>query len=268
MDNQEIHTEKEKLNPVTMPELDSATANKLLDGVFAACDATPSALPVEMLETWGNYRRTEFRIGRIISYVLLVVLILLPLMFFKPTIVAKRVSVDASNNATYEIQIKTLLPVDGVTATLDDKAVALERTDSKHYRLAVTDNGVLKVQAYSINGQSITRSYDVSHLDKEKPQLVKSYTQDGSVYIVVRDTYSGIDYENIKGVDTDGNEVKPDSTDEKTSTIVFKMPARAITVTISDKAGNELAILLSPDEQPAAPAAEDASQQPAEEAAE
>ena len=59
------------------------------------------------------------------------------------------------------------------------------------------------------------------------------------MYILVRDTYSGIDYENISGLE-------PEEYDETTGLITFRVPSDTVTLTIPDKAGNEISLLLSP----------------------
>ena len=86
------------------------------------------------------------------------------------------------------------------------------------------------------------RTYTVSHLDIDKPVFIKSYTKDGLVYLVVQDTYSGIDYENIRGL-------RPESYDIEEGVITFKIPETSTSVTIPDHAGNELKLLISPTEE-------------------
>ena len=55
-----FHPDNSSLNNTEhtdIPELDTQTANQLLDNVFAACDMEPSVVPVEVLESWGNYKK-------------------------------------------------------------------------------------------------------------------------------------------------------------------------------------------------------------------
>ena len=82
-----FHPDNSSLNNTEhtdIPELDTQTANQLLDNVFAACNMEPSVVPVEVLESWGNYKKHGFNLGRTLAYIFLIVLILLPLMFFRP----------------------------------------------------------------------------------------------------------------------------------------------------------------------------------------
>ena len=222
-----------------IPELDTQTANQLLDNVFAACDVEPSVVPVEVLESWGNYKKHGFNLGRTLAYIFLILLILLPLMFFRPSIIAERTDVKSASDAIYSIHIKTLLPLHSVSATINGAPVQLQEEGSKEFKAAVSDNGTLKIKAVSFNGQVAARSYKVRHLDKEKPVLKDSYSKNGYVYLEVMDTYSGIDYPNIGGY-------APDHFDTKTGMIVYPVPDEPVTVTIPDNAGNELVLLLSP----------------------
>ena len=235
-------------NPDKIPELDSETANQLLNNIFAECEVVPNAIPLETLESWGNFKKTEFRLGRVISYVVLVILVLLPLLFFRPTIIAQRTNVDSTDNAVYEIQVRTLLPVDGVSATIDGTPVSLEKVNSKNYMVAIPQNGTLLIKATSINGQYSVKKYEVTHLDMNKPELVRSYTENGYINIVVRDTYSGIDYDGITGTGSDGNTVEPESVDKDNETITFKIPSQPVNILIPDNSGNTLEILISPTE--------------------
>ena len=67
--------------PKEIPPLDAQTANQLLNNVFTSCDMKPSVIPVEVLESWGNYKKPVFNFGRFIAYIGVVLLVLLPLIF-------------------------------------------------------------------------------------------------------------------------------------------------------------------------------------------
>lgn len=233
------HTDNLSLNDSKIPALDSQTANQLLNNVFTACDMDPSIIPVEVLESWGNYKKPSFNLGRFVAYIFTILLILLPMMFIPPTIIAKRTNISSGTNATYNIEIKTLLPVRAASADLDGHPIALTKTGSHSYSAEITQNGTLTITATSMNGQSVTRTYEVTHLDTDKPELIDSYSQDGIVYLEVLDTFSGIDYDHITGI-------TPESVNTDTGVIAFRIPDDPTTVTIPDNAGNELTLLLSP----------------------
>lgn len=235
----DLHFSNPSLNSTEIPELDTQTANQLLNNVFEACNMEPSNIPVEVLESWGNYKKPAFDFGKMISFTFILLLILLPLLFFHPNISAKRINVDSATDATYNISVQTLLPVKSVSAALDGEPVTLIAKSAKEYTVALTKNGTLTITAKTFNGQKTTRTYEVTHLDTDKPVFIRSYTQDNQVFLIVQDTFSGINYAGITGL-------TPVSYDESTSTIIFPIPAEPQSVTIPDNAGNELTLLISP----------------------
>ena len=235
----DAHFSNPSLNNTEIPTLNAQTANQLLYNVFEACDMEPSSIPVEVLESWGNYKKPTFDFGKLISYLFIILLILLPLMFFHPNISARRVNVESTTDAAYNIEVQTLLPVSNVSAQLDGEPVALIAKGHKEYTVTLKKNGTLTITAETLNGQKTTRTYAVTHLDTNKPEFIQSYTQDDKVYLVVQDTYSGINYAGITGL-------TPTSYDESTGTIAFDIPVEPQSVTIPDNAGNELTLLISP----------------------
>ena len=234
-----FQSEELSLNNAEIPTLDTQTANQLLNNVFNACDMDPSSIPVEVLESWGNYKKPSFSLGRFFAYIFTILLVLLPLMFIHPTIIAERKNVKSATNAVYDIELKTLLPIRDASADLDGRPIALTKNGSHSYSAEITQNGTLTITAASVNGQTVTRTYQVSHLDTDKPELVNSYSQDGVVYLEILDTFSGIDYDHITGI-------TPESVNTDTGVIAFHIPDNPTTVTIPDNAGNELTLLLSP----------------------
>lgn len=62
-----FQSEELSLNNAEIPTLDTQTANQLLNNVFNACDMDPSSIPVEVLESWGNYQEAFLQSGTIFS---------------------------------------------------------------------------------------------------------------------------------------------------------------------------------------------------------
>lgn len=237
---------KKYTNSVQMQSLDHDAANGLLNSVYSACNILPSTVPVEVLEGWSNYKKSASRAGRIISYVILVMLILLPVMFFKPAITVERTDVDYTTNATYQVAVSSFLPTKDIYAEINGISVPIGRSDTGDYQLQVSQNGLLTVEVTSFNGQIASKEYEVNYIDTEKPTLARSYSESGIVYLVLRDMYSGIDYDSISAVDSDGKKVGTHSVDKKNGIISYLIPEDPITVTIPDKAGNVLNLLVSP----------------------
>lgn len=173
----------------------------------------------------GQLQEAFLQSGTFFAYIFTILLVLLPLMFIHPTIIAERKNVKSATNAVYDIELKTLLPIRDASADLDGRPIALTKTGSHSYSAEITQNGTLTITAASVNGQTVTRTYQVSHLDTDKPELVNSYSQDGVVYLEILDTFSGIDYDHITGI-------TPESVNTDTGVIAFRIPDNPTTVTI------------------------------------
>lgn len=226
-----------------IPDLEPQAAGELLNHIFARRDMEPATIPVEILESWENYKKPGFIWEKAAACIFLLLLLLLPCLFLKPSIVAERTNVNSASNALYVIRIQSLLPVRSVNATLDNSTpVHLRKSGSKEYTAEIISNGKLKIKAVSMNGQTAVKTYTVTHLDMDKPVFIKSYTKDDLIYLVVQDTYSGIDYGNIRGL-------KPVSYDIEEGIITFRIPKTPTSVIIPDHAGNELKLLVSPIEE-------------------
>lgn len=237
---------KKHTAPVQIQSLDHDAANGLLNSVYSACNLLPSTVPVEVLEGWSNYKKSASRAGRVISYVILVMLTLLPVMFFKPAVSVERTDVNYTANATYQVAVSSFLPTKDISAEINGNPVPISRSDTGGYQLQVSENGLLTVEATSFNGQITAMEYEVTYIDTEKPALVRSYSENGIVYLVLRDMYSGIDYDSISAVDSDGQKTEAHSVDEENGVISYIIPEDPITVSIPDKAGNVLNLLVSP----------------------
>lgn len=245
MTNKDNHQHAQVILPETdsspIPALDTATANRILNAALEYNKMDPSSIPVEVLQSWGNYQATPFRIAKKFTYLLIILTLLLPLLVFKPGITAERIEVSdkASSTATYQTSISGIIPVNRVTATLDGMQIPVHKNDGKEYTLEVSENGELVITAHAINGQVVSRKYEVNFLDTDKPEYLSSRTDGSYIYILVQDTFSGIDYDSISGislvsVDTDAGELK------------IKRPSKVSVLKIPDNAGNMLELRVSP----------------------
>lgn len=233
--------------PLETPELDADEAGRLLYAVFAECDRTPSVIPVRAFENWGNYKKKSFRHRRRICYGALAFLAILPFCFVHPSLSAARQDTNSASSALYDIHVSSLLPTAKLTANLNGSALKLTNNGSGDYTAEITSNGVLYIKAVALNGQTATLAYDAYFIDSDKPALATYYTQDGLVYLVVRDAYSGINYDAITAEDTNLKSYTPVSFDKDSGTIAYAIPTTTLRVRIPDNAGNTLVLKVAPD---------------------
>ena len=81
----------------------------------------------------------------------------------------------------------------------------------------------------------------VSLLDRTGPVIDKDSVDIGSGYVEfqVSDTQSGVSFDSIYGVDSDGDNVKPIDINKESGVVTMPMKAESITVYLSDQAGNQ-----------------------------
>lgn len=220
-------------------ELEKKTANQILNNVLILCEMEPSIIPVEILESWGNYKKPRYRAAYSVIGIFLIILILLPVLFLKPEITTKRIPSGSDFRVEYHIRIHSIFPVSVAEAKLDGETVALEKVSAGEFIVDLTRNGILTVDVSVLNGQKVREEYTISYIDTEKPEFLSYEGNEKVVRIKVRDVFSGVDYENISGAD-------PIAYDEDTGVIEFLIPEKETTVVIPDHAGNELALALVP----------------------
>lgn len=218
--------------------LDAFTANRVLTNALAVCGIAPSDVPVDVLESWMNYTKPGIYRVRYLIYTMLAVLVLLPLLFLKPSVKAEWTGAD-KHGAEYTIYIRSVLPVSTVSASLNGSPADLKKAGGREYRTVIEKNGELAVTVKSINGQTYTRSYYLNPFDTTAPELIVSEKRSGQIFLTIRETYSGIDYDGITGM-------TPKSYDPESGVIVFSEPDTDVIVTIPDHAGNKLTLNLSP----------------------
>ena len=135
-------------------------------------------------------------------------------------------------------RVKSLLPVKHTTVTLDSQPLEVTK-EGKEYHATLTSNGVIQISTESINGMSRTVFEQVNLLDDTPPTIEEDYSLDSNfLTITVSDALSGVDYDNIYGLDEDHEQVEPFSVDQSTGTVVFPMNGNTIVVHIQDFAGN------------------------------
>ena len=71
-------------------------------------------------------------------------------------------------------------------------------------------------------------------IDKDSVDIGSGYVE-----FQVSDTQSGVSFDSIYGVDSDGDNVKPIDVNKESGVVTMPMKAESITVYLSDQAGNQ-----------------------------
>jgi len=179
---------------VPMPTDDEV--EQVIYNVLVSCGRSPNLIPVSNLSAWANCTRRRFLFPRILCAAVLLLLLLLPLGYVRPTVSIERVGGDYSE-AVYDVTIHNPLSTVSVSFTLDGEPLRYELLSSSLYRLTIERNGLLSASALSINGQAASANVDVYFIDTDRPELVGSSYDEEHIYIEVIDSYSGVDLAHI-----------------------------------------------------------------------
>lgn len=143
------------------------------------------------------------------------------------------------HTTTATFTITSHLPLKNVTITFNEEPLDLVKVGKKSYQATITCNGILDVFMQNFNGMSVSNFEVIDILDDEAPGIASYDMQDGLLTITLTDSLSGIDYDNLYGMTTDGTVIQAISIDRASSTVVFPIDHNGLTLSIKDLSGNE-----------------------------
>lgn len=203
------------------------------------------------MEQRTYHRRTAPRRRSLLSYewVRILLFYILPfvvinlLIFF---LVTCRPSYEIDLNGTDDYRttdvtftITSHMPLKTVTIRLDDEPLDLVKVGRKSYRSTVTHNGILEVHMENFNGVEVTGYEVIDILDNQLPDVVNYTMDNGILTLMLSDSQSGIDYEGLTAVKSDGQVIAPISIDKNTGIVTFEMDPAGLIVNVRDMSGNE-----------------------------
>lgn len=214
-------------------------AEQILNNVFTICERDRSNVPLETLLTLGSYHRQRFILQRIVSYLSLVLFLLLPLMF-----VVAELQLTAAVRG-YRLDVSARIPVKGVRAVMlpDETPVSVRVDSGDSYLLLPPADGEMSVRVELKNGQVTEQSFSVSKSDLQRPLYNGRKVIGADLYVYVSDEDSGIDFDTV-AVSPAGAGFRIDK-DE--SCIILPFPDCDVSVSVKDRAGNELRVNLTID---------------------
>lgn len=236
---------KSKLNKRSTPELDERIASQMLENIFDACNVEPNSVPLSVLTSYSNYRRERFLLQRGLLVVIMLFFCFFPLLFMTPNISLKLRSEEFKSRPVYELTLDTSMPVSRITAVVDGSNVPVYETADKTYSIEPNLNGTMTVTVTLKNKQYTSTVVEVSGVDTESPTVLSDEKDEDSITLYLSDPDTGVDYENISGIDLEGNEVEPVSYNEKKGLVTFDYPKTTLNIYIPDKAGNKLHLILT-----------------------
>lgn len=227
------------------PELELEASSRMLDEIFKECEKHPNKVPLEILASYGNYRKERYSIQKTVLIVILVLFFLLPLLFIPPSFSLSLGENSSPGSPVYVLSIDGFLPVTKVTATVDGRNMPVYKTKNTLYEVEPTINGTLTVSVTLFNHQYSIQSLEVNTVDRDSPVLLDNYLEGGSIFLTLSDTGSGIDYANVYMMDADGIRRTPVSVVPESGLVQFPCIGDSMNIFVSDLSGNQLHLLLT-----------------------
>lgn len=220
-------------------------ASQMLSNVFEACDYEANRVPLEVLQSYSNYRRERHLLQKAIILVVALLFAMVPLLFVTPEVSAGWVEDAAPGSPIVEVMTQSLLPVESVRATMGAREMDVYQVAEDTYRVRPTQNGTLVITVTLTNKQSTQTLVEVDSVDVTPPQLLGSSLVDGELEIFLSDDSGELDYEGIYAIDADGGKVYPLRYDREKMSVTFAYPDAYLNMFISDKYHNTLQLVLT-----------------------
>lgn len=157
---------------------------------------------------------------------------------------------ESQSSAVVEFNINTLIPVQHVSAKINNQELLVQENGYHNYSIDVPENGYLLLEVYSITGMYSSQNILIDSIDDEAPHIVKHYQEGDTIKAILTDGSGvGIDYTSITiYVPENGVYSTPLDYNEKEGYVVLAYPNTMTYITVSDKNGNQMTAVLSPPE--------------------
>lgn len=214
-------------------------ADRLLESVFMSIGKEPNSVPLETLLAYHKYKNNSLFAQRIFLVAAILLLVLVPFYMLEPKVSIVENPVDfKSNFVSFDVTVKSVLPVNTVIGTLNGNNVTVMIEGDKIYRVYATDNGTLSITTSMLNRKKSTIDVEVTEIDKENPVVSNYGLSDGALVITAEDDVSGIDYENsIVTRISDGATFHPLSVDGQSGQLSFPYFPGDTALTVYDISG-------------------------------
>lgn len=157
---------------------------------------------------------------------------------------------DDMSSASVNFSINSLLPVERISATLNDSQLSIEECGYQKYSVDVSENGYLLLEVYTMTGLYSSQGIEIEGIDDQAPHIEDHSLDNGNIRIYLTDSDgTGVDYGSISAYVPDtGTYLEPLEINEEEGYVIFSYPESVTYITVSDKTGNKMTAVLSPPE--------------------
>lgn len=145
-------------------------------------------------------------------------------------------------NADITVKVKSHFPNDGIVATFNGQPLELSEQEKNVYSATVNENGPVEVSMTNKNGMNKILYETVACIDDTPPTFTESDSAAGFVSFFIDDAQSGVNFNSIYAIDSDGRRLLPSYIDQGESLVVFNFTTPTLEVHAFDNMGRESVI--------------------------
>ena len=241
------HTGDADKNRGAMAVLDDDTAEQMLYNILDTLGMEQNTVPLQNLDIYMGYRKQRSRLMILVVGIMAAIIILLPLLLIRPNMTMEKTSnADEAGRPVYTVHVSSILEIYSVTAEIGGDQMPVYQEGASVYTVRPTRNGSMKITVTGENRRRVSTSVLVDTKDTKPPELVRRKTDGRDAVTLFLADESGIDYDRISGSDEKGRTIEPVSWEESTGAVTFAYPSEKIEVSIPDRTGNVLRLILNP----------------------
>ncbi|MGN0433630.1 MAG: hypothetical protein ACI4EB_03760, partial [Bilifractor sp.] len=230
-----------------MAVLDDDTAEQMLYNILDTLGMEQNTVPLQNLDIYMGYRKQRSRLMILVVGIMAAIIILLPLLLIRPNMTMEKTSnADEAGRPVYTVHVSSILEIYSVTAEIGGDQMPVYQEGASVYTVRPTRNGSMKITVTGENRRRVSTSVLVDTKDTKPPELVRRKTDGRDAVTLFLTDKSGIDYDRISGSDEKGRTIEPVSWEESTGAVTFAYPSEKIEVSIPDRTGNVLRLILNP----------------------
>lgn len=143
-----------------------------------------------------------------------------------------------TTNAT--LKISSWFPTKSISVSMHGEELELGEPEKRTYTIPIYKNGLLEANVTNLNGMVSAEFVQIDILDDNPPTIEDAQIADGVVRVTVTDSQSGVNFDSIYAVNTNGEQLVPLTVDRETNTLSFEMDPAGLQVFAQDRAGNEV----------------------------
>lgn len=226
-------------------KLNNDAADQILANVFEFCDQQPNSTSLEQIKAQKKQRRLLTALCWILGILLVLAVLILPVVLANPKVEVSWLEGTPAGSPVLQISTSGLIPVDSITARIDDTEQKVHEVAEQLYYLYPDRNGRLTLTVTLGNRKTTEAEVEVVGVDHVPPQMVGSQLLDGELEIHFHDEDSAIDYDSIYAMDMNGVKILPLSCNKGNMSATFAFPDNSLNIFVSDTCGNTLQLVLT-----------------------